>query len=127
MEDLVAENKRLQRALDMRKVEKKQKELLKAKKIMEHLRLKVKLQEAEADNKELRGAAKQVRLLFTTKPLIGETTAMAVAASVYRDCGCLLKTACFVTVHFEKNPKSSSIASDALPVMDATAVASGCL
>ena len=62
MEDLVAENKRLQRAMDMRKLEKKQKELLKAKKIMEHLRLKVKLQEAEADNKELRGAAKQVRL-----------------------------------------------------------------
>lgn len=62
MEDLVAENKRLQRAMDMRKLEKKQKELLKAKKIMEHLRLKVKLQQAEADNKELRGAAKQVRL-----------------------------------------------------------------
>ena len=50
---------------------------------------------------------------------------MAVAASVYRDCGGLLKTACFVTMHFEKNPRSSSIASDALPVMDATAL--GCL
>ena len=61
MEDLKAENKRLQQALNMRKLEKKQKELLKAKTKMEQLRLKVKLQQAEADNKELKGAAKQVR------------------------------------------------------------------
>lgn len=60
MEDLEAENKRLQRALDMRKLEIKQKELLRAQKKMEQLRLKLKLQAAEADNKELRGAAKQV-------------------------------------------------------------------
>ena len=60
MEDLEAENKRLQRALDMRKLEMKQKELLKAKEKMERLRQKLNLQAAEADNKELRGAAKQV-------------------------------------------------------------------
>lgn len=60
MEDLEAENKRLQRALDMRKLEMKQKALHKAKKKMEHLRLKLRLQTAEAEYKELKGAAKQV-------------------------------------------------------------------
>lgn len=87
MEDLEAENKRLQRALDMRKLEMKQKALLKAKKNMEQLRLKVKLQAAEADNKELRGAAKQVHTpCISTRRLFKDTTSVAVAAHAHRCC-----------------------------------------
>lgn len=60
MQDLEAENKILKQALDKRRLERKQKALHKAQKKMELLQMKVRLQAAEAEYEELRGAARQV-------------------------------------------------------------------
>ena len=60
MQDLVAETAMLKRALVEKQLLLRKKALLKERRMLEHLRLKRRLQEAEAENKELKGAAKQV-------------------------------------------------------------------
>ncbi len=60
MQDLATENKMLKQALEEKRLMLKKKALLKEHKMLEQLRLKRRLQEAEAENKELKGAAKQV-------------------------------------------------------------------
>lgn len=60
MQDLATENKMLKQALEEKRLMLKKKALLKERKMLEQLRLKRRLQEAEAENKELKGAAKQV-------------------------------------------------------------------
>ena len=61
MQDLAAENTMLKRALDEKQLLLRKKALLKERRMLEHLRLKRRLQEAEAENKELKGVAKQVQ------------------------------------------------------------------
>lgn len=60
MQDLAAENAMLKRALDEKQLMLRKKALLKERRMLEHLRLKRRLQEVEAENKELEGMAKQV-------------------------------------------------------------------
>ncbi len=60
MQDLATENKMLKQALEEKRLMLKKKALLKERKMLEQLRLKRRLQEAEAENKQLKGAAKQV-------------------------------------------------------------------
>ena len=60
MQDLATENKMLKQALEEKRLMMGKKALLKERKMLEQLRLKRRLQEAEAENKELKGAAKQV-------------------------------------------------------------------
>jgi len=50
----------LKQALEEKRLMLKKKALLKEHKMLEQLRLKRRLQEAEAENKQLKGAAKQV-------------------------------------------------------------------
>ena len=61
MQDLAAENKMLKRALDEKQLVSRKKALLKERKMLDHLRLMRRLQEAEAENQELKGVAKQVQ------------------------------------------------------------------
>ena len=60
MQDLAAENVLLRQALRQKQLMLKKKELLKAHNALEQLRLRGGLQEAEAENKELKGVARQV-------------------------------------------------------------------
>lgn len=60
MQDLAAENMLLRQALRQKQLMLKKKELQKAHKALEQLRLRHRLQEAEAENKELKGVARQV-------------------------------------------------------------------
>ena len=60
MQDLATENRMLKQALEEKRLMLRKKTLLKERKMLEQLRLKRRLQEAEAENKELKGAAKQV-------------------------------------------------------------------
>lgn len=60
MQDLATENRMLKQALEEKRLMMRKKALLKERKMLEQLRLKRRLQEAEAENKELKGAAKQV-------------------------------------------------------------------
>lgn len=60
MQDLATENRMLKQALEENRLMMRKKALLKERKMLEQLRLKRRLQEAEAENKELKGAAKQV-------------------------------------------------------------------
>ncbi len=60
MQDLATENRMLKQALEEKRLMMGKKALLKERKMLEQLRLKRRLQEAEAENKELKGAAKQV-------------------------------------------------------------------
>lgn len=60
MQDLATENRMLKQALEEKRLMMRKKALLKERKMLERLRLRHRLQEAEAENKELKGAAKQV-------------------------------------------------------------------
>ena len=60
MQDLATENRMLKHALEEKRLMMRKKALLKERKMLERLRLRHRLQEAEAENKELKGAAKQV-------------------------------------------------------------------
>ena len=60
MQDLATENRMLLQALEEKRLMMRKKALLKEREMLEQLRLKRRLQEAEAENKELKGAAKQV-------------------------------------------------------------------